>query len=257
MSTDAFGEVNRKFMNERGKAMFEEEWTQKMAQQLRDCLQTNVDWIGIRKLSDDGPPVKMMDYACGNGVVTRALFDSVDIIRGVDISDAMVEEYNRLVRESGASPERVHAVRGNFLDSSTSGAVSGSDFHDVDVIVMSMALHHISNPEELLSHLVQRLRSGGVMVIIDYIKTPSDDLSAWNHAHAHDDHATERSAPVRTVHKMGFSPDEMKKFFSDAGCKAGSFDFRPYKEPTHIPESVTKVKGGLDMTFSIARAWKL
>ncbi|KAI1105365.1 S-adenosyl-L-methionine-dependent methyltransferase [Jackrogersella minutella] len=255
MATDSFGETNRKFWDETAKTLFTQDWVLTLSQQLRDCLQSNIDWIEIRKSTNNETPVKLIDYACGNGIVSQTLSNFADVIRGVDISDAMVDEYNDLRRQSGIAPERMHAVRGNFLDSDDNDAIAGPDFHEADAIIMSMALHHSGDPQAMLSKMVDRLRSNGVLVMIDWADIGSDHAGASSHAHGHH-HVEDKSDASHTIYKTNFSASDMKKLFTDAGCDPKTIDYRLYKETSHIPESVTKVKGGVDRTFFIAKARK-
>ncbi|KAI1395217.1 S-adenosyl-L-methionine-dependent methyltransferase [Hypoxylon fuscum] len=248
------GETNRKFWDEKGKILFAQEWALTLSEQVRDCLRSNVDWIAIRKSADNKTPVKMIDYACGNGIVSQDLFDFADVIRGVDTSDAMVELYNDQARQSDIAPERMHAVRGNFLDSSNNDAIAGPDFHEADAIIMSMALHHSGDPQAMLSKIVDRLRTNGVLVLIDWMDSALDHAGASSHAHGH--RIEDKSDANHTISKTSFSAGDIKQLFLGAGCDPDTVDFRPYKEASHIPESVTKVKGGVNRMFFIAKAKK-
>ena len=249
--------------------MYEHPWVLHMSEQLRDCLQANVDWFAIRQPTADGePPAKLLDYACGFGMVSRTLFDHAGVIRGIDISETMVDAYNDASRKAGIPPERMLAVRGNLLDDEDGGegggsaAIAGPEFRDVDAVFVSMALHHVSDPQALITKLVQRLAPGGVLVIMDWLVTDSDagPMVHGHHHHEHHDHhkhdgdaATEA---VHTVSRSGFSVDEMRGFFSAAGCSASTFDLHPHAERIHIPEEISKVKGGSHGTFFIAKARK-
>ncbi|KAI1763512.1 S-adenosyl-L-methionine-dependent methyltransferase [Hypoxylon sp. FL1150] len=249
MTTDKFGEVNRKFWNEQANSILDQDWVLQLCQQVRDCLQSSVDWIEIRKSSPGGPPTKMIDYACGNGIVSQALFEYADIIRGIDVSDAMVKAYNDLARQSDIPPARMHAVRGNFLDTGDDDTTAGADFHEVDAIIMSMALHHAGDEQGMISNMARRLRSKGVLVVIDWMTSASD--------RGHESSQTsDKPDASHSISKSSFSVDDMRQLFTEAGCEPSSIDFRPYKEASHIPESVAKVKGGVDRTFFIAKARK-
>lgn len=167
----------------------------------------------------------------------------------------MVDQYNDLRRQSGISPERMHAVCGNFLDSGHNDAIAGPDFYEADAIIMSMALHHCGDPQAMLSKMVDRLRSNGVLVMLDWADSASGHAAgASSHAHGHD--IMGNSDASHTISKSSFSAGDMKQLFSGAGCNPDTVGFRPYKETSHIPESVAKVKGGVDMTFFIAKARK-
>ncbi|CCF37398.1 hypothetical protein CH063_08747, partial [Colletotrichum higginsianum] len=39
--------------------------------QILDFLKSHVDWLALPKDIQENRPAKMMDYACGNGIVTR------------------------------------------------------------------------------------------------------------------------------------------------------------------------------------------
>ncbi|KAI0456049.1 S-adenosyl-L-methionine-dependent methyltransferase [Xylaria acuta] len=252
MAPDAFGEINRKFWDEHANAIFKQGWVKDLCVQVSKMLRSNVDWLDIRKPSDGEPPTKMIDYACGDGVASFALFDEAQVIRGVDISDSMVDAYNEAARRTGVAPSRMSAARGNVLDPDVDGnVIGGADFHEADVIVMCLALHHIENPEELLSKLVQRLRSNGVVVIIDWMTDPSD-ISHVNVAGA----ANEPTDAHHTISKGSFSAHDMHQLLAAAGCSPGGIDVRPNIETSHIPESVSKVKGGRNRTLFMAKGRK-
>ena len=68
---------------------------------------------------------------------------------------------------AGLSQRRMNAIRGNLMDDSA--ALAGPDYYDFDLAVVSMALHHVKNPQELLMRLVERLKSGGVLVVIEWL----------------------------------------------------------------------------------------
>ena len=227
-----------------------------MSEHLRNCLQSNIDWFGIRRPVDGEPPAKMIDYACGFGLVSRTLFDHAGIIRGIDVSDSMVNSYNDISRKSGIPPERMLAVRGNLLDPcAEEDALAGPDFRDVDAIFISMALHHVSDPQGLITKLVERLAPNGVLVIMDWLVTDSDPGPTFHHHH-HKHDAGDPTGAHHTVSRSGFSVDEMREFFTVAGCKVDTFDLRPFADSVHIPEEVSKVEGGAHGTFFIAKARK-
>ncbi|KAK8031975.1 hypothetical protein PG990_001709 [Apiospora arundinis] len=210
MAPDALGDANRKFWDERAGALFQEDWVKVLSKQLRDCLVSSVEFMGIRKSSPGGPSTKLIDYACGNGVVSHALFDNFDVIRGVDISDGM----------------------GNLLDPAT--PLDDPDLYDADAIIMSMALHHTGDPQKIMAKMAERVRSGGVVVAIDWVTSDSDGAHKHSAAHGH-----------HTTSKHSFNSEEMSELFAGAGCDKESFGFRTYHETSHIPEHITNTKGVL------------
>ena len=99
----------------------------------------------------------------------------VDEIVGIDVSDEMVKHYQK--RATGS----MRATRGDVMVAEAS--ISGPEFFNFDVIVMSMALHHVDNPELCIQQLVKRLVPGGTLVIIDWDPNGCT-LSPWKLGHA-------------------------------------------------------------------------
>lgn len=124
----------------------------------------------------------------------------------------MVAEYNKWARDTGFGPEKVQAYEYDLLAEDSSkglpGQISLSDFH---IVIVSMALHHVSDPVKLLSRLAQCLRKGGVCVILDRVPeststtTPEAELSS------------SQAEVLQTINKFGFSEEEMRRLFREAG----------------------------------------
>ena len=165
-------------------------------------------------------------------------------IRGVDVSERMVDRYNADAREAGVSEEKMYAVRGDLMDAS-GGPLEGQGFFNFDLIIMSMALHHIDDPRRMVAELVGRLKPGGRVVIIDWL--PSDEKVTHNHggssreepsSHAagsgaahHHEHTPHPGA--HTVSVDGFSNEQMQSMFKEAGCS--SSDFVLAESPSQVP----------------------
>ncbi|KAI0107212.1 S-adenosyl-L-methionine-dependent methyltransferase [Nemania sp. FL0031] len=265
MAFDPMSRKNRLFWNEHAETIYAEEWVRQVSGQVADCLQSSIDWIEIRRSSSsDQAPVKLLDYACGFGVVSTTLFAHADVIRGIDVSDHMVDAYNRLAGQLGAYPQRMSAVQGNVLDDEhdggSSAAMNGPEFSDVDVVFMTMALHHIQDPVALLSKLVQRLRPGGVLILVDWLAASNPGSSvggasvgaippgfsshlhathSHSHGHGHGHgHADVHAQAHPTITRGSFSEQELQDMFQTAGCDESSFALRPYAESSLVPEHV-------------------
>lgn len=149
-----------------------------MSKKIGDALCNSVEWMGVRNRSKGGSPVKLLDYACGYGMVSSTLLGRFDIIRGIDISETSVVSYNEMAQQSGISVGQMHAVQGSIPSLLENTLLATEEFFDFDLIVISMALHHIEDQVGVLSGLCERLRSGGVFVVID--------LAPDRHSHNHD-----------------------------------------------------------------------
>jgi len=250
MASDSasLADVNRKFWNNNARDIFKQAWVRDLAEQVTDALRSNVGWIDIRKPSENGEPVRLLDYACGNGVASHALAPYVNQVTGIDLSDTMVESYNEVARAEGFLEEQMQAVRGNIVSESVDDveALSALKYFNFDAVVFSFALHHVESPQEYIGKLVQRLASGGVVVILDWMPSESAEASG----------SAQRSGADETIKKPSFSAVEMHELLLNAGCSPDSIDYRPYRELSHIPESMTKVEGGVNKRFFVAKARK-
>lgn len=59
------------------------------------------------------------------------------------------------------------AVQGDLSESSAE--LKKPEWFDFDVAVMSMALHHVPDPKDMLVQLRKRLRRGGVLVLVEFV----------------------------------------------------------------------------------------
>ena len=172
-------------------------------------------------------------------------------IRGVDVSERMVDRYNAEAREAGVSEAQMYAVRGDLMESS-GGPLEGQDFFNFDLIIMSMALHHIDDPKTMMAELVGRLKPGGRVVIIDWI--PSDNKVTPDHGESsreqpsspgagsgaahHHEHTPHPGA--HTISFDGFSKEQMQSMFKEAGCS--SSDYVLAESPSQVPPDPTGQK---------------
>jgi SAM-dependent methyltransferase len=129
----------------------------------------------------------------------------------------MVNEYNASVQNQGIPASEMHAVLGNLLDASdpNPAALSGPDFFDFDIAVVGLGFHHFDDPALAAKRLAERLKKGGVFMIVDFMP--------HGHFHGHDGHGHEHQAK-KTVTHMGFPEEEVKKAFEGAGV-GGGFEY--------------------------------
>lgn len=200
----------------------------------------------------------------------QALFPYVSTLRGIDISDGMVEKYNHAARSQGLSEQQMYAVQGDLLSPTTTSAsanskLQGADFFNFSIIVISMALHHIEHPQELIKKLVGRLRPGGAIVVIDWVPeignskhdeqlqqqqqpagehSPSHNAQKNNdqggqgapHHHHHHQHQHGTHSASHTVAHAGFTQDQMLKMLREGGC--AEVDFVLHPERSRVPREV-------------------
>lgn len=233
---------------------WKEPWIKDLAAHIIDHLQSNSEWMGLSKTPDH--EIRLLDYACGNGVASMALAPYVTYIRGIDISAGMVEQFGITAKNSGFTPEHMHAVQGNLLDSSD--ALSGPELQGFDIGVMCMALHHVEDTNQMIARLVERLKKGGLLLIIEWeSKTPAERNDSDHHHHqyhqshgyqhrqvpgphhGHDhDHTLGAGTPAeRTVaHRHGFGEKDMHDMFSRVGLR--DIGFRAAAETFTAPPNM-------------------
>ena len=174
-------------------------------------------------------------------IALQALYPYVSQVRGIDVSGGMVEKYNQAARLEGLSKQQMYAIQGDLSSPAAHPELQGEDFFAFHVIVMSMALHHIENPQELLTRLVERLRDGGAVIIIDWASNdakPSQQPAgkgSHNVTHDHGDHSNQHGdhPASHTVAHAGFSEDQMQKMLSEAGCSEVDYVLHP--EMSRVP----------------------
>lgn len=259
--------ANTRIVSTKADTVFNEEWVQNLMRQIVENLQSHFDWIGIKQTTatestesttGQGAPVRMLDYACGSGMASRvhkhfsrpddnrkkmgliimiqALFPYVSVVRGIDVSDAMVEQYNKSARTHGVPESQMFAIQGDLaapLNEKSHPSLSSSDFLQFDLIVMSMALHHIDVPKVLIQRLVERLSQGGVLVIIDWTLDQEDHLTQQPSEGTKSLRGNTKHAASHTVSHEGFSKEQMGTMLRSAGCN--EVDYLVLAEPSKLP----------------------
>ncbi|KAK7743767.1 hypothetical protein SLS53_003786 [Cytospora paraplurivora] len=237
-----------------------EKTTEEIARRIearRDFI--GVDWVEDDSTSEDededeedndahhGPPppgktVKILDYACGTGSMSRALAPYITQSIGIDLSEKMVAAYNTRARNQGLAEDEMAAYHGNLCVPGDEDPAVFRDpkFSDFDLAVVGLGFHHFDDPELAAERLVARLRPGGVLMIIDFLPHAGprgscsseghghgDDHQHADHAHHHDeghledklnDSDTAVDRAMRTVTHHGFSEEHIKEIFVGAGA---------------------------------------
>lgn len=140
----------------------------------------------------------------------QALLPFVTQAVGLDISTGMVSEYNKWAQSTGFGSDKVWAYEYDMLAGEEPKPLPQHKLSDFDIVVVSMALHHVSDPAKLMQRLGKCLRPGGTCVILDRIpdSTASDNDAALSASQAE---------MLKTINKHGFSEAEMRRLYQDAG----------------------------------------
>ncbi|KAH0830226.1 S-adenosyl-L-methionine-dependent methyltransferase [Lanmaoa asiatica] len=149
----------------------------------------------------------VMDFACGTGHISRKLaeVDPKSIV-GVDISQGMVDEYNRIISDHDIPPEEMRAI----CIAPNDWKLEGITF---DVIVCASSYHHFASIEEVTETLVTAyLKPGGSLLVADLVygeSTPETFPEDLHHI---------------VAHKGGFTEEEIRSTFEKAGLKNITFE---------------------------------
>ena len=112
----------------------------------------------IRKQIALTPQMKMLDFACGTGLVSLELLPFVDSIVGMDSSQGMLDVF---AAKAEQLPQK--NVRTQFIDVARGEAITGS----YDLIVCSMAFHHLPEVVPILLQFYACTRANGYLCVAD------------------------------------------------------------------------------------------
>ncbi|KAK4505978.1 hypothetical protein PRZ48_003943 [Zasmidium cellare] len=206
--------------------MYKEKWVQGLIQQLKDFVASNPAWLGL----DVGKEQRVLDYACGNGTISEglALVCSKTTFHGIDILSAQVTRFNDASAQLlGDDSHRMVAVHGDFFN--PSATIESPEWYGFDTAITSMALHHFTNPVEMLRILARRVRTGGTVVVADWLKDvplpPRQSSDEGERKKRKPYHPVQNADPedMETIHGhriwMGFTEESIKESMRIAGLK--------------------------------------
>ena len=102
--------------------------------------------------------LKMMDFGCGTGLLSENFIDYSSEFLGVDTSSGMLEVFNQKFKNN----PNVHSKNINLEVENFKG--------NYDLIISSMAFHHLSTPERVLKKMKEMLNEDGKIAIVDLDK---------------------------------------------------------------------------------------
>lgn len=198
-----------------------------MSHTIATALKERKEWTGVRWLKQDeigGREVKLLDYACGTGSITRAVGPWVTNIKGLDISENMVKKFNEDAAAAGLKPEQVSAEVGDLLGDEVPDSLKRPELSNFDVAIVGLGFHHFENPVRAIERLSERLKPEGTILIIDFL--PFDD---------------DQGQMQSTIKHSGFAKANIEKLFSAA--KLEKFSFSVVDEPVVMElESGTRTR---------------
>ncbi|KJY01117.1 hypothetical protein TI39_contig302g00005 [Zymoseptoria brevis] len=267
----AFTEANRKAFDDLSSTYNSQPWQKAISSQIGNALLAQKEWMGVPWILPTDQPgrrdVRLLDYACGTGSITQALGPHVSTIRGIDISENMVTKYNEAASSSGLTHEQAHAVVGDLFTQTVAPELCTSEWYNFDIAVIGLGFHHFEHPDLAIKRLAERLKpETGVLVIVDFLPfEASGHHHHHHHGHKHESQAesssnsesvqttapstsdtadepasssTEPSQPAKDVQHTakthGFTPSQIRDFYTAAGFTPESFDITALREPATL-----------------------
>lgn len=74
----------------------------------------------------------------------------------------------------------MHAYQGNLCvpDDPNPAALTAPEFSDFDIAAVGLGFHHFDDPSLAARRLAERLKTGGVLMILDFLPHDSMDVSS-------------------------------------------------------------------------------
>lgn len=114
----------------------------------------------------------------------------------------MAEQYNNWAQQHNLYPTKMAAISGDLLADAAS--TMAPEYFNFDLAAVGFAFHHFADPTLAAKKLVERLKPGkGVLLVLDFLP------------HGADVH----HPAMNTVTRLGFTHEEIKDIFSEAGCE--------------------------------------
>lgn len=149
-------------------------------------------WQGVsRMLFTLVPSLVIADLGAGEGHLSQLLAKRASRVIAVDNSEKMVEYGASLARENG-----IHNLEYRFGDIESPPI----EPETVDLVLLSQALHHASNPGRALAAAHRILRPGGQVAVLDLLA-----------------HQFEQARELYADTWLGFTESELGGLLSDAG----------------------------------------
>ena len=185
----------------------------------------------IREAAHFTPDARILDVACGPGIVLEALAPGAVEVVGCDITPEMLEKARRRAEAAGLFNVRFVPAWAEALP-----------FPDAafDAVVSRSALHHFPDPAAAVREMARVVRSGGRVVTVDVMAAESEEEAALHNAlEILRDPSHVRMLPRTELHRV-----LMQAGLEIANCTAWTNhrEFGEWMKITNAPERIMPLK---------------
>jgi ubiquinone/menaquinone biosynthesis C-methylase UbiE len=166
-------------------------WLDRRERDVEEAPDDAIDLIGVKK------GASVADVGAGSGYMTVKLAKRVGangVVYATDIQPAMIDLLEK--RLKSAKLTNVRPILGAIDDPRLPPA-------SIDLVLMVDVYHELSQPQAILHHILEALKPGGRLVLLEYRKE-------------------DPSIPIRPEHKMSVA--EARMALEAEGCKLSRVD---------------------------------
>jgi ubiquinone/menaquinone biosynthesis C-methylase UbiE len=166
----------------------------------------------IVEAASPGPDDRVLDVACGGGLVARAFAPHVRHATGIDVTPAMLETARK-----AAAEKRLANTSWDQGDVATLPYADGS----FTIVATRFSFHHFVDAQVVLREMVRVCAPGGRIVVVD--SCPSEDTAkadAFNHLELLRDPSHTRALPL----------SELKNLFAAVGLRQPQVRFTELRD---------------------------
>lgn len=126
------------------------EWDKpQKVEMMKELAKKTIEFLG------NYSPKSILDFGCGTGLFGLEFYNDQNELTGIDTSQGMLDIFNK-------------KVEGHPKAKSLNIDLEKTDLNEsFDLIISSMAFHHLENPKAMLSKMKEMLNQKGKMAIID------------------------------------------------------------------------------------------
>ncbi|KAI5809999.1 S-adenosyl-L-methionine-dependent methyltransferase [Peziza echinospora] len=132
---------------------------------MAEAFARKMEWTGVQ-WNDEKSTV--LDCSCNPGLMSQIIAPYVKHVTGVDPSDATINEYNRRAANQRLYPNKVRGFPGDLSTYNPDPRLEYSEFYNFDLAIIGPGFHISNYPQVILMHIYRRLKSGGIILIMDY-----------------------------------------------------------------------------------------